>query len=574
MTDDIVVGIDLGTTHSLVAMVHEGDVRRFADDRGEELLPSAVAAAADGSLVVGRQARNRRLLDPERTVMSVKRSMGRDIKLSVGPHRLSPPQISALILGALLDQAQAALGARPGAAIITVPAYFDEAQRQATKDAGEIAGLRVERLVNEPTAAAMAQASGAEELVMIYDFGGGTFDVSILERDGDVLEVTASHGDTALGGDDIDRALYDWVIRELGGTGALVDRDPRAKTQLLEAVERAKMALSERQEVRLFDPLISSQGRGVNLDMPLARAALSTIARPFVERTLRSIDRALFDAKVSAHDLDRVVLVGGSSRLAVVAEMVQNHLDMPAQLERDADRAVVNGAARLAGRAMGADVAEVLIDITPHTLSAGAVQHGSVELHATPMIARGTVVPAERRHTFFTMLENQKEVSAPICQGERELVDDNIELGEVVIAGLPPSPAFSPVDVTFRLDLSGVLDVEATHLPSGLSAEVRIANSPYRLTSREREQARQQIEALRAVAPPSEATALDTDLALAKAMAQRADRALAQRATPELEAGRVRADAARRTLVDAIERRSTEVVALTEALSDALLDLL
>ena len=263
MTDavvtDAVVGIDLGTSNSLIGVVKDGEVTLLPDAQGEVLLPSVVGQTAEGEVVVGRVARNQRVLYPDHTVTSVKRLMGRDVALSLGSSKLSPQQISAIILGTLIDRAEHMLKARPTRAIVTVPAYFNDTQRQATIDAGRIAGLSVERLVNEPTAAALSYQTGGEEMVMVYDFGGGTFDVSVLERDEALLEVTASHGDTQLGGDDIDQALYRWVLAQLGDKASVIEADARARARVLEAVERAKIALSERDEVRLFDP--SSQGR-------------------------------------------------------------------------------------------------------------------------------------------------------------------------------------------------------------------------------------------------------------------------------------------------------------------------
>ena len=308
---DVVVGIDLGTTNSLIGAVIEGKARLFPDASGAELLPSVVGGGPGGELYIGRAAKNRRLLDPEGTVVSVKRRMGTSDRLAVGKKELTPPQISALILGALLDRAEAALGSRPTRAVITVPAYFGEAQRQATRDAGAMAGLTVERLVNEPTAAALTYQSGAEELVMVYDLGGGTFDVSILERDEGLLEVRASRGDTHLGGDDIDRALSELVLRRLGTHRAAVEKDPRAMTRVVEAAERAKIALSEKEEVRLFDPFLTGEGEGaVHLDLALTRADVEEVARPFVVRTLEHIDAALRDAGVAAGAAHRILLVG------------------------------------------------------------------------------------------------------------------------------------------------------------------------------------------------------------------------------------------------------------------------
>jgi len=575
-----VVGIDLGTTNSLVGTVIEGGVRLFADKTGAELMPSVVGIDGSGALIVGRAARNRRVIDPDGTAVSVKRLMGKDVNVRVGDQQLTPAQVSALILGALLDRAQAQLGTSPSRAIITVPAWFDDTQREATRTAGELAGLQVERLVNEPTAAAVHYQTGSEAVVLVYDFGGGTFDVSILDRDEGFLEVRASRGDTQLGGDDIDRALCDLVLSRLGDARRRVEADKHALTRLVEAVERAKIALSERDEVRLFDPFLAGEGGdAVHLDLPLTRQDVEDCARPFVEKTLVCIDEALRDAHLDASKLDRVLLVGGSSKMPVVERMVADHLQRPVVVDPEADRAVALGASLLAGRAAGADVQEVLIDITPHTLAIGAAGSEGTpvsidDLAAVPIIPRDTVVPVERTETFFTMLENQPVVEAPVVQGEEDFVGDNTWLGMIRVEDLPPSPVHSPVEVVFKLDLSGVLQVRAKHVPSGKDATVVFANSPYRLTAQKRQAARAQVEALRAASPaePPSVVVSDSDLSLAEAMMARARKAL--------DGVQTGTDAARRAseclqkLSRAVSAKDAAVPALTDELSDALLDLM
>jgi molecular chaperone DnaK len=574
------VGIDLGTTNSLVGTVVEGKPKLFADASGAELMPSVVGCGSGGELYVGRAAKNRRLLDPEGTVVSIKRRMGGDVRLRVGRQELSPPQISALILGALLDRAEAELGERPRRAVITVPAYFNDAQRQATRDAGEIAGLTVERLVNEPTAAALTYRTGAEELVMVYDLGGGTFDVSILEREEGLLEVRGSRGDTQLGGDDIDRALTELVLGRLGGTRRQhVERDPRAMTRLADAVERAKIALSERASVKLVDPFLAGDGpEAVHLDLPLTREDVEEVARPFILRTLTSIDAAMRDAGVRPSDPARVLLVGGASKMPLVRAVVSEHLGRPVQVDLDADRAVALGASILAGRIGGADIDEVLVDITPHTLALGAVDDEETfdadidDLVAEPVIPRDTVIPVERKKTVYTMIDDQPAVEIPIVQGEHPRLAGNTMLGTVCIEDLPKGPAHAPVEVTFRLDLSGVLHVSAQHLPSGRSADVRIADSPYRLTAQRRTSARAEVERLRARAPAQGGGPSESDLSLATAMLARARRVLSDGAAQGDE-GRARVQQAADALAGAASSRDPRTTELCDALSDALLDL-
>jgi molecular chaperone DnaK len=577
----IPVGIDLGTTNSLIGALVDGKARLFADASGVELLPSVVGGGPSGELYIGRAAKNRRLLDPQGTVVSVKRRMGTDVRLEVGRRELSPPQVSALILGALLDRAEAALGARPTRAVITVPAYFGEAQRQATRDAGAMAGLTVERLVNEPTAAALTYQSGVEELVMVYDLGGGTFDVSILERDEGLLEVRASRGDTHLGGDDIDRALSELVLQRLGAARGAVAGDPRAMTRIVEAAERAKIALSDKEEVRIFDPFLTGEGAdAVHLDLALTRADVEEVARPFVARTLEHVDAALRDAGVKAGDPSRVLLVGGASKMPLVRRMLVTHLGRPVHVDLDADRAVALGASILAGRIGGADVDEVLIDITPHTLAFGIADRAYLEgdegeLAAKAIIPRDTVVPVERTQTVFTLLPDQEAAELPIVQGERPRLSGNTRLGTVTVAPLPPGPANAPVEVTFRLDLSGVLHVRAVHVPSGRSADVHIADSPYQLAEVRRRSAGAEVAEMRRHASPASGPAEGpsaSDLSLARAMLGRAKRALEKEGGDEAARSRVRAMAA--ALGAAIEAREPGVMDRSDELSDALLDLI
>ena len=573
---EVVVGIDLGTTNSLVGAVQGGAASLYLDERGQGLLPSIVGVDAHGALVVGRTARNRRLIDPEGTVSSIKRRMGQASSVRVGQDELTPPQVSALILGALLDRVEAASGARPTRAVITVPAFFDDVQRQATRDAGILAGLVVERLVNEPTAAALSYQTGGEERVLVYDLGGGTFDVSILEREDDYLEVRASVGDTSLGGDDIDGALLEYVLGRLGDARSKVEEEPRARARLLEAVERAKIALSAHERTPLYDPYLVGDGaEAVHLDLELSRSELERVAEPIIKRTLTSIDRALADAKLTPKDLDRVILVGGASKMPLVDRIVTEHLQRRALVDDNADRAVALGASLLAGRIAGEDVHEVLVDITPHSLCVGVVGEWAAsglegDLDAAPIIKRDTVVPVERARTFFTMADDQEAVSIPIVQGEGATVGENTCIGKVTVSDLPPSAAGSPVEVTFRLDLSGVLDVSATHLSSGLAQTVTITDSPHRLSEQQRHDARRTLESLRA-RPKEVASLSDADLDLAQAMIARAERALEKHGEGE---ARGTVQTALDRLRVAVREGHPDTTGRIDDLSDALLDLL
>lgn len=573
---DTVVGIDLGTTNSLIGWMSEEGRHLALDPRSSPLLPSVVALD-QGRVVVGRAARNLRLLDPDSTIARCKRLMGSDVRLRLGERLVTPTEVSAFILAELLDRAESELGQRPTRAIITVPAFFNDKQRQATRDAGEIAGLQVERLVNEPTAAALNYATGGEERVLVYDFGGGTFDVSILERDADFLEVRSSHGDVELGGADLDAALVEHVLNMLGDKRSLVQHDRRAMARLMESLERAKIALSSAESVQLVEPFLAGDGRQVvNVDLELTRANFERLAEPFVTRTLACIDRALTDAGTQAAALDRVVLVGGSSRIPYVAERVSAHLGMPTQLDEEADVAVAFGAVRLAARAQGLPVDDVLVDVTPHTLAA-AVDDGTGRLIAASLIRRNTVVPCERTDTYYTTHDNQEGVEVPIVQGEQHWAVDNSELGTLLIEQLPPSPAQSAVKVTFRLDLSGVLNASALHVTSGLETAVRIADSPTRLTRPQRRVAQRQVEALRASsdvqdtqrnqADPAEAT-------LARALLERARTVLQTRESNAEPPAIARVEAAIQQVQEALSRAPEQLAEASDALSDALLDLI
>jgi molecular chaperone DnaK len=530
--------------------------------------------------------------------------MGSNELVRVGPREFSPAQVSALILGALLDRVEAApvqarcapprtalldrveaaLGRRPDRAVITVPAFFSDAQRQATRDAGLLAGLQVERLVNEPTAAAMTYQSGQEQTVMVYDLGGGTFDVSILERDEGFLEVRASRGDTHLGGDDLDAGLTEFVLSRVPQQRDAIARDPRAMTRLTEAVERAKITLSTQEEVRILEPFLSGEGSlAVHLDVLVTRGDLERVARPLLARTLRCIDDALSDARLTPQQIDRVLLVGGASRSPIVREVVSAHLKRPVLQDLDADRAVALGASLLAGRASGAEVNEVLVDITPHTLALGALPGsflyaptpGEPALEAAPVIARNMVIPVARKRTFVTAIDDQPAIRAPIVQGEQALVEDNTLLGDVCIEDLPPSSAGSPVvEVTFRLDLSGVLHVTAEHIPSGRSTRVSIADSPYQLTAQHREQAQREIEALRpansGTEVPDAPPLAENDLVRARTLLAKADKLLLNAVDANALSSLRQA---RDGLTQALERSSPDASEALDALADALLDL-
>lgn len=571
----LIVGIDLGTTHSLVGAVVDGEVALFADEEDRILLPSVVALTESNQLLVGRRALNRRLLAPENAVAQIKRRMGEDIDITLGSRSLRPQAISALILGALLDRAERALGERPPKAIITVPAYFDDGQRQATQEAGRLAGLEVERLVNEPTAAALTHTTGEEATVLLYDFGGGTFDVSVLERDEGFLEVRASHGDTRLGGTDIDQALVEHALERLGPRSEALRNSPTALARLEATMERAKIILSDLESVAVREPFLFGEGtEAIHLDFEFDRSTLESLAEPFIRRTLFSVDEALAAAGLQSHDLDRVLLVGGSAKIPLVRSLIEDHLDRPVQLVDDPDAAVARGAALLAGRASGADVDEILVDVTPHTLSVGALDREIIDdLAAVPVIPRNTVVPVERTQLTYTMADDQRFVRAPIVQGEGTRVADNTWLGEVEVADLPPSPAQSPVEIRYKLDISGILHVTATHIPSGRSGEVTVKKSPSRLSRQQRAKALDDVQAIRAEVPETDASVAESERRLAEALLARVERALSR---DDIDADRRAAvESAQTSLREALDAGDGALVSeRSDDLSGALLDLL
>ncbi|MCK6530648.1 Hsp70 family protein [Myxococcota bacterium] len=476
------IGIDLGTTNSAVAIVLEGQPRLVPDGSGDVLLPSVVGFDAEGRTLVGRAARNQVVVAPERTVRSVKRAMGTDATFSVGGRDWTPVEVSALILRSLVDRVEASTGARPARAVITVPAFFTDAQRQATRDAGELAGLEVLRLVNEPTAAALTYAAEREEMVVVFDLGGGTFDVSVVERGPDFTEVRASHGDTHLGGDDLDVALARALAAEWGHPE--VEQDRLGWERLVQAAERAKIALSERNTVKVQETWLLGD---LHLDVVLTREALEEVVRPLLLPTLEHLATALEQAGVAAADVDRVLLVGGATRMPLVRQILEEALPAPVHADVDPDAAVALGAGLLAARLAGEEVDALLVDVTPHSLCAGMSHgHGDPTLYAEVIIARNTVVPVTRSRVGYTHFPGQPQVRIPIGQGEGVEFDDLTRLGEVVLTDLDPRAGIQPIDIRYHLDASGVLTVHATERLSGKDAQVRIADSPYALSERRR----------------------------------------------------------------------------------------
>ncbi len=493
-----IIGIDLGTTNSCVAILEAGLPEVINNTEGERTTPSVVAFTDAGERLVGRLAKRQAITNPEHTVASIKREMGTDhrvkIKMDGKAQEYSPEQISAMILQKLKADAEAHLGGKVTKAVITVPAYFNDSQRQATKDAGKIAGLEVMRIINEPTAASLAYGldKTEEQTILVYDLGGGTFDVSILEIGEGVFEVVATDGDTRLGGDDFDRRIMDWLADEFRkDTGIDLSKDPSAMQRLKDAAEAAKMELSSRMETTINLPYITADAAGPkHLEKKLTRTKFEQMIDDLLQRTIQTVDAALREAKKGAQDIDQVVLVGGSTRIPKVQKLISSRIPGKINKEINPDEVVACGAA-IQGGVLAGEVDEiVLLDVTPLTLSIETL--GGI---ATPLIERNTTIPTEKTKTFTTAEDNQPSVEIHVVQGERKMAADNKSLGKFQLTGLPPAPRGIPqIDVTFNIDADGILHVTAKDKATNKSASITIKDSS-RLDETEIERMRQEAEA-------------------------------------------------------------------------------
>jgi len=484
-----IIGIDLGTTFSCGALVRGGRPEVLLNAEGERITPSAVAFTDTGEVLVGQLARRQAVLNPTRTVLSVKRKMGTDwrIKVTAGGRNeeYTPEQISAFILQKVKRDVEDLLGTKITKAVITVPAYFNNLQRQATKDAGKIAGLEVLRIINEPTAAALAYGldKTKEQKILVYDLGGGTFDVSILDIGEGVFEVVASDGDTQLGGDDFDRRIVDWLVAEFKAESGIDLRgDPQAVQRLRDAAEAAKKDLSGRMEARISLPYLAADAKGPkHLERTLTRSKFEAMISDYMEKTMRTVDAALSAAKLAAKDIDQIVLVGGSTRIPKVQELVAERFGR-AKVNKDInpDEVVALGAAIQAAVLSGDMQSLVLLDVTPLTLSIETL--GGV---ATPLIERNTTIPVEKTKTFTTADDYQTQVEIHVVQGERKMAADDKSLGRFQLTDLPPAPRGVPqIDVTFQIDADGILNVTAKDKATGKSASIEIKETS-RLTEDE-----------------------------------------------------------------------------------------
>ena len=494
-----VIGIDLGTTNSVVSVVEGGNPTVIANQEGSRLTPSVVGFTKDGEILVGQVAKRQAITNPENTVFSIKRFMGRrydevlqeiklvpykvvkasngDARVEVRGKQYSPPEISAMILRKLKEAAEAYLGEKVTQAVITVPAYFNDAQRQATKDAGKIAGLEVLRIINEPTAAALAYGldKKKDETIAVYDLGGGTFDISILEIGEGVFEVKATNGDTHLGGDDFDQRVMDWVAEEFKKEhGIDLRRDRMALQRLKEAAERAKIELSTTVQTEVNLPFITADASGPkHLVLTLTRAKLESLVADLVERTLGPCRQAMQDAGAAAKDINEVILVGGQTRMPKVQEAVKALFGREPHKGVNPDEVVAVGAA-VQGAVLTGEVKDLLLlDVTP--LSLGIETLGGV---MTTLIARNTTIPTKKSERFTTAADNQPSVEVHVLQGERPMARDNRTLGRFHLDGIPPAPRGVPqIEVTFDIDANGILNVSAKDTATGKQQHIAITAS-------------------------------------------------------------------------------------------------
>ncbi|MBP3543592.1 MAG: molecular chaperone DnaK [Lachnospiraceae bacterium] len=471
-----IIGIDLGTTNSCVAVMEGGKPVVIANAEGARTTPSVVAFAKTGERLVGEPAKRQAVTNAEKTIASIKRHMGSDYKVSIDDKKYSPQEISAMILQKLKADAENYLGDKVTEAVITVPAYFNDAQRQATKDAGKIAGLDVKRIINEPTAAALAYGldNETEQKIMVYDLGGGTFDVSIIDIGDGVIEVLATNGDTHLGGDDFDNKIIDWMIREFKAQqGVDLSNDKMAMQRLKEAAEKAKKELSSATTTNINLPFISMNASGpLHFDMNLTRAKFDELTHDLVERTAIPVQNALKDAGITASELGKVLLVGGSTRIPAVQDKVKALTGKEPNKSLNPDECVAIGASvqggKLAGDAGAGDI--LLLDVTPLSLSIETM--GGI---ATRLIERNTTIPTKKSQIFSTAADNQTAVDINVVQGERQFARDNKSLGQFRLDGIPPARRGVPqIEVTFDIDANGIVNVSAKDLGTGKEQHITI----------------------------------------------------------------------------------------------------
>ena len=473
-----IIGIDLGTTNSCVSVMEGGEAVVITNSEGARTTPSVVSFQANGERLVGQVAKRQAITNPDKTIISIKREMGTDHKVTIEGKDYTPQEISAMILQKIKADAEAYLGEPVTQAVITVPAYFNDAQRQATKDAGRIAGLEVLRIINEPTAASLAYGldkTDHSEKIFVYDLGGGTFDVSILELGDGVFEVLSTNGDTHLGGDDFDQKIIDYIANDFKSQyGIDLRNDKSAVQRLKDAAEKAKIELSSSMQTNINLPFITADATGPkHIDMNLTRAKFNELTHDLVQRSIEPMKKALSDAGLSIGQIDKVILVGGSTRIPAVQEAVKNFTGKEPSKGVNPDECVAMGAAIQAGVLTGEVKDVLLLDVTPLTL--GIETLGGV---ATPLIERNTTIPAKKSQVFSTAADGQTSVEIHVVQGERQMASDNKTLGRFTLSGIAPAPRGIPqIEVTFDIDANGIVKVSAMDKGTGKEANITITAS-------------------------------------------------------------------------------------------------
>ena len=581
-----IIGIDLGTTYSATALVRNG-LPQLVGQSDERIMPSVVGFTPEGTLVVGTPARNQYIVYPELTVRSIKRQMGQDTKVTMGERSYSPQEVSAMILRELKRRIEEQLGEPVERAVITVPAYFSDSARQATREAGEIAGFTVERIINEPTAAALAYGLGQSserQMIAVYDLGGGTFDVSIIELDAGVVEVRASHGNTQLGGDDFDDRLVDFLAERFQEEHGVDPReDRRALARLVRAAETAKITLSGRPFAQVREEyLMTHEGKPMHLDVEISRIEFEGLISDLLEGTLDSLDAALQDAEMSADDLSRVLLVGGSTRIPLVWQMVRDHTGIDPDTTINPDEAVALGAAAQGAIIAGEPLDAILVDVTPHSLGIQVVE---VEFgrqmpdRYSVIIQRNTTIPTSRSEVYSALYPGQDKIAVKVFQGEHPVASRNTLLGDFLFEDLKPeAPGIPPrITVQFDFDVNGILHVSATDRGSGKVATKTVTAARAHLSPADISNTRSSLEELEALSLGSSQNGHDEDEWDEAAMVVEPDSEIdaliskARRAIERNQGDRLELQSAIAALEQAARKDDDEAI---EEAADRLLDML